>query len=216
MIRSTLAVTVLLVCALSANAAPVLINFDTLPGGGPLANNSVLTTQYSTWGVTFAGFENSLTVSQPIASSVYSAFHGGAPVSGQVLLNRDINDNRGDLIAINFLTPASGIEFDFLPFGGSGPATLVQAFDSSNALIFSANIGGPGFTAGNWHFALPVNGVSRLTLTQPFDTWVYGVDNLQFEATAIPEPATLAVFGGIAVAGLFGYRRRNVAPTAAA
>jgi len=32
----------------------------------------------------------------------------------------------------------------------------------------------------------------------------------------IPEPATLAVFGGIAVAGLFGYRRRKTAPTTAA
>ena len=30
----------------------------------------------------------------------------------------------------------------------------------------------------------------------------------------IPEPATLAVFGGIAVAGLFGYRRRKTTATA--
>ncbi len=34
------------------------------------------------------------------------------------------------------------------------------------------------------------------------------------QITEIPEPATLAVFGGIAVAGAFGYRRRKAAATA--
>ena len=34
------------------------------------------------------------------------------------------------------------------------------------------------------------------------------------QITEIPEPATLAVFGGIALAGAFGYRRRKAAATA--
>jgi hypothetical protein len=36
------------------------------------------------------------------------------------------------------------------------------------------------------------------------------IDNVNFgAATPIPEPATLAVFGGIALAGALGYRRRK-------
>ncbi len=35
------------------------------------------------------------------------------------------------------------------------------------------------------------------------------LDNVSVSAAAIPEPATLAVFGGIALAGVFGYRRRK-------
>lgn len=40
------------------------------------------------------------------------------------------------------------------------------------------------------------------------------LDNVSVSEAVVPEPATLAVFGGIALAGAFGYRRRKATATA--
>ena len=211
--RKLMACVVALAATATANAAPIVINFDTLPGGAPLPNNSVLTNQYSSVGVTFSGFENNIAVSQPTATNAFSSEFGGPPVSGQVLENRDVNNNRADVIRFNFSSPTSGIEFDFLPFGSLGPNTLIQAFDSNGNLLHSSTIGGPASTNVNFHYILPVSGVSSFTMTQPDDGWVWGMDNLQF-SQEVPEPISLLVFGGLVAGGGWLARRRMKATVA--
>ena len=188
-------------------AHSTLITFDEVP------NNTVLTDQYMSLGLVIAGFENGGAVSQPIATTAFSGEFGGPPVSGQVLENRDADNSRADLIRFIFSGAASGIEFDFLPFGSSGPNTLIEAFDQSMNLLFSSTIGGPATSSVNFHYVLPVAGVYSFTMSQPTDSWVWGMDNLQFgiaDSVAVPEPGTLALLG----IGLFGVglsRRRKKA-----
>lgn len=187
--------------------AGVIIDFDTVPGGAALPNNSVLSNQYASLGITFSGFENGGAVSQPIATTQFSSEFGGSPVSGQVLENRDVNNSRGDIIVFDFAGSTSGIEFDFIPFGTSGPATQIEAFDSNGNSIYNSTIGGPSGTNVNFHYVLPVAGVFSFEMRQPGDTWVWGLDNLQFNMNPVPEPASLTIFGTICLLG-FGRRRK--------
>ena len=164
-------------------AIAILIDFDTLPGGGALPNNSVLTNQYSAVGAIFSGFENGGSVLQPTATTQFSGEFGGLPVSGQILENRDTSNNRADVVEISFLSSVFGIEFDFVPFGSQGPNTQFIAFDSLSNQIFNQAVGGPASTNVNFHYTglSALSGVARLEIHQPRDNWVWGLDNLQYQ-----------------------------------
>ena len=202
--------------ALGASAGPITINFDTLPDGTTLPNNSAVDIQYLADGVTIAG---SLTVT-PIATSDDCAGGCGSLVHGQVLENWNSQGARTQAITISFTNPVSDISFVFVPFGQPGDKVSVQAF-ASDDLVFEAAAGTQRVNASDlsYLFTVDADGVTSLQLSRP-GNWVFGLDNLTFtvddpavwanaavDPAAVPEPTGLTL-AGLALAALGLSRRR--------
>jgi hypothetical protein len=103
----------------------------------------------------------------------------------------------GSPARIDFLTPVSGLAFDWWTIDGAGQYYLgLSAFDSSNNLLYSFTGSGSG-TEGPG-----LAGVSYLTFT---GGGAVGISNLRFD---VPEPGTLALLG-LGLAGLCLSRRRR-------
>ena len=193
----------------AAQAATVVIDFDT-SAGGAIASGTVLTTQYA--GVTFSGTEDGSSVGSPTANSAFASEHGGAPVSGNALYNLYAGDSRADYVTISFDSAVSAISFDFIPFGGSGSQTTIEAY-GAGGLLASLLAGGPSTSSVNFNFTglEPLTGVTSIVIGQPSDSWVWGLDNLTYDTAApVPLPASLplllAALGG---AGLVSRRRKR-------
>ena len=144
-----------------------------------------------------------------------------------------------DLIGTGFfnLIPGNGLYVD-LDGSNTGPGLFatVMAFAPGTYLVEFA-LGGSHRSStetvtvslGNWSEVFTLNDTDPFTLisrtisttggTLRFQNGVDAspdvgalLDNVS--VSAVPEPATLAVFGGIALAGAFGYRRRKATATA--
>ena len=194
-----------LVVSTSSLAQATTIDFDTLPDGSMLAEHSVLTNQYATWGVTFSGVENGQAV-----PTYVDTYWGTSPAGGNYWSNGlpDNQDNWGperrDSLIISFSTLASGIGFDFFNSQG-GSAVTANFYGAGSNLLGTEQI-----TTMNWEtVSFPYEDVSYLELLQPYDTWFFNMDNLNYtSAAAVPEPSTFILFGaGLAGAALL--RRRN-------
>lgn len=171
-------------------AHATIIDFDDLPA------NTVLTNQYAGEGVIFSATENGGSADLSVGD-VFSSQHGGAPVAGNVLMNRDLGDQRADFVEMLFSTAVTNVSWDFIPFGGNGPNTTVEVFNSADALIFNGTMGGPAVVTGNFNYTAisGLTGVARIVIGQPIDSWVWGLDNLTFDAdAAVPVPAAALLF----------------------
>ena len=204
--------------ALSAAAGPITINFDTLPDGTALPNNSAVDVQYLSDDVTISG---SATVT-PMATSTDCAAGCGGLVQGQILENWNSKGARAQTITISFTDPVSDISFVFVPFGQPGDKVSVQAF-ASDDLVFETATGTQRINASDlsYLFAVDAVGVTSLQLSRP-GNWVFGLDNLTFtvddppvwaldaaaDPAVVPEPASLTL-AGLAFAAL-GLSRRRV------
>ncbi|MEN6426305.1 MAG: hypothetical protein ABFE13_13135 [Phycisphaerales bacterium] len=178
-------------CSANAN----IVNFDDMG----FVNFDDVTTQYAALGVTFQGYEGDGAVALEVVDS--TVFGDNIPPSPPMSLSNFYNDNpdlRADVMAINFLVPASGIEFDYNGAGSSGARTVFNLYDFSNNLVGSFNVASA--TDSNYHHVVAggVN-IGRVEILQPDDWWGHYIDNLSFEtgAPAVPVPgaALLSLIG---------------------
>ena len=123
-------------------------------------------------------------------------------------------DNAGNsLITLAFSIPVNRVGLVV----GVGPATYqVSIFGAANNLLESALVSLNGnFDGAFIGFQQPVN-IARLQITESTgDNGLIGaIDNVRFEsvrvnATPVPEPASLAIWSLISVAGLTAFRCRR-------
>ncbi|MFS0737192.1 PEPxxWA-CTERM sorting domain-containing protein [Sphingomonas sp. 1P06PA] len=215
-----LAAAAMLVGASPALSATV-IDFDSLPGGGTVADETPISTQYAALGVTFsASFEGDPVL--PVATN-YAGGPTGPLYSGNYLANSSTGNPitfppgggviltpRYDLLSISFDGVADNLSLSFNNFSLVGRTTF-SAYDAGGNLLetFTTNAG------NGWAVrALTSDGIARLDLTTT-DGGYYGLDQLTFDlvsAPAVPEPAAWALMiGGFGLVGGTMRQRRAIA-----
>jgi len=219
---------VLAAVAMSAPAAPIVLTFEGLRDLEPIQNyyNGGLGGNGSgpgpNFGITFSG--NALAVIDRDAGG--SGNFGGEPSPSTIAFFL----TGGGALTMN--VPAgftTGFSFFYSAIRQSGSIRVFDGLNGTGTLLATLALpltpfnGAPDPT-GQFSPFLPI-GVAFAGTARSVDFGgtanQIGFDDITLGSvnpgvTAIPEPATLAVFGGIAVAGLFGYRRRKTAPTTAA
>jgi hypothetical protein len=187
---------IVLFCSAAMQGA--VVDFDNLPGGGTIAANTVLTTQYSSIGVTFSAIEDG----SPVSAAVINTF---SPISGNYWANTPDGNYgpRWDALIMDFSTPVSGVSW--LTQSHGSLSITFNAYDAGNNLLETLVITGDWAPSG---FA--ASGISRIEALQPDDGWGWGMDNLEFSSGQVPEPATYGMFAlGLAAATLLGRKRRR-------
>lgn len=177
----------LLLVSSFVNAA--VIDFDALPGGGTLANNSALDHQYASFGVTFGATENG----NAVTSSVINSFD---PYQGNYWANTrdeffDL-DSRHDVMNITFSSGANNVSWltNSFPYDFSA-AIIFNAYDQNSNLLETV------MAEGAWVLtSFAAAGIYRIEAIQPDDDWGWAMDNLSFSLPSeVPEPGTAALLG---------------------
>jgi len=190
----------------SAQAAPVLFDFESTPFGSynPLVVSSGALTATITNSVGNVNVQNS---------------GGGAPGWGtHQVLTSNFAFPPGGYFQANFNQGLSSASIQFADFNQDSdtPVTL-QAYSGLNgtgslldtdSAIWNASASFPNFGSLSVASGTPIQSI-RFTGGGPFPNSLFW-DNLQVNPN-VPEPMSMAIFGGLAVAGLVGYRRRSQA-----
>jgi hypothetical protein len=149
-----------------------------------------------------------------ISTNSNAMFLAGAGQSSNPTLAVGSNTPGSDTLTLQFGPGVTAVAFDlFQNFGGgsqsgSPQAYQVSLFDTSNVLlgVFPTTVPSG---SGGFFGATSTDPIGRVTILGPslgFGAFEV-IDNVAF-GEAVPEPATLAVFGLLA-AGAFGVRRRQ-------
>ena len=205
----------------TANA--VIVDFDTLPGGGVISSGTEITNQYSSLGVTFGAFENNAITPGPFALYDHAALVENPPSnSGNALFNCPPPGcgARADILRISFDNPVNDVSW-FTDSEGVSPITF-EAYDAGGVLLETVTAispyGGTAYTFVLTEFT--VDGISRIDMLQPGDNTGWGFDNLSFDNPSlsaepgpgpgpanVPAPATAALLAlGVL---MFGRRGRK-------
>ncbi len=193
------------VMLLPCSAKASLVTFDDMG----FVNFDDVTTQYSALGVTFQGLEDGTPVALEAVDD--TVFLDNTPPSPPMSLSNFYNDNqylRADAMVINFLVPASSIEFDYNGAGSDGANTVFNLYDFSSVLVGSFNVASA--TDSEYHHVTAggVN-IGRLEIIRPQEDWGHYIDNLSFQAGApvvpVPGAALLSLIG----LGVLGIGRRH-------
>ena len=185
----------------AAKANATLINFDTLPGGGPVANNTFIGNQYASLGVTFSLFENGNPTWKPLATSSFLGMGSHGAGSGNGLYNVF-----ADVLLIDFTTPVTNVSFDTYGFFGDDTSFNFLAYDTGGSLLDTITNKDGGL------MTVSFNGgsVSHIEVLQENDLGTYRIDNLSFgpASAPVPEPGTWMLMG-TGLVGLLGYGWRK-------
>lgn len=187
---------IVLFCSAALQGA--VVDFDNLPGGGTLPADTILSTQYASIGVIFSATEDDSPANSAVINSV-------APFSGNYWANTtDGNfEPRWDALIMDFSTPVSGVSWLTQSHGDS--SITFNAYDAGHNLLETLVI------TGHWApSSFAASGISRIEALQPDESWGWGMDNLEFSAGQVPEPATYGMFAlGLAAVSLLGRKRRR-------
>ena len=180
-----------------------VITFDEFPATN---NNVALTTAYSALGVTFDD-RNSGTWGG-IANGDPGSWDLNGTNGPQFLGNNGLNDGDSYAESIFFAVGQTSVSFDASRSNGSsaGQMLTADAYNGSGTLVDSEVL-----TLGNintWTtFTLLGSDITRVDLTGSINGFSpYGIDNLQFSSSTVPEPSYMVLLGPI-LAGLIGVRR---------
>jgi hypothetical protein len=186
-------------CLFFGSANATLIDFDTLPGGGVLSSGTSLTNQYASEGVLFSAFENGSLVDNTVVGNLVGSnyWYNCYPT---------ICGSRADILRIDFDSLVDNVSWVTDTEGTPpGSGIIFNAYDSIGSLIDSTSITISG-TAISTSFS--VSGISYIEMLQASDSWAWGIDNLSFDATTVPEPTSIILLGlGLAGIGLSKKRK---------
>lgn len=174
---------------LASVANAQLIDFEGLGEGTPVD------TQYAGLGVEFSTNRGTASISS------FSGFFGS-----DVLANATDGGTLGDralTLNMDFTTPITELEFDFNSAGTPGADFEIRFFNSGG--LVSTDILPQAGTA----FVTDINfsglaNVTRVEIDSVSDSWIFGVDNMDY--VQIPAPSSLALLG---LGGMVAMRRRR-------
>ncbi len=200
---------------LASNAFATLINFD------DLAVDTILSNQYAGQGVTFAAGHNQLipglttgstgafatNTTMDIVSATGSNVGGlGTPtlVSGNLLRGFSgwLSEDGDASFTMTFTNAISAVSLDF---AGVATANVSGLYAISGGSVVASAVVGAGTGQATLNLA-GLNVTEVVVLPGDFNDWV-GVDNLNF-TEAVPEPATMVVLAGAALAAASRRRKK--------
>lgn len=185
-------------------SAATTINFDTLPGGGPLSTGALVIAQYSSVGVTFS--------SPAPAGGPITANNGEASSGPNYLVGIDPGSHAGlHPITMNF-TSALPLSVNVTLISvGCGTVTATAYASDLSTILDSVSLT-HGLAAGNGFgnhdpITLSGPGIARVAFTVAQTGPIldgYGIDDVVFTTVPTPGPAA-----ALAALGLLGSRHRR-------
>jgi hypothetical protein len=224
--RTLLPALALLALPLIASAQSYVLDFETDDMGMPIMDGTNIGHAYHDWGVHLT-HENHLgdptnhhngmpyaTNTNTFATSTDTGL-GYDPMMGNIVhAYGDVftpgwqNENGDPMLHVMFDLPVSSFSVDFI--GDTEEMSHLMVYDENMQLVEHIHItrGGGGAIrnetltySGTTPIMMAMLGVGSQT------DWV-GIDNIRFTVAAVPEPGTLAVFGGLLAFGGMVLRRK--------
>lgn len=207
--KSLIASLALVVASLAPVAQATVINFNDMTGAGTIVSYGAGT--MTTGGFTFKGTAPSYVIGSDYlgnsdsGSTPYNATDFYLTYSAMTLASASpFKLNSIDLASWNY--SGSGLTATFTG-SKAGGGTVTQTLTGFGALSNASKVTGNDFTN---YMLVGFDNLNSVTITHNFSAYM-AMDNLVVNATSVPEPSSLTLFGLAIAAGAFARRRAGKA-----